>query len=57
MGDRVKPPHTIEHGKTRTRYALRWFELDCLVERGEFELRCGLEAVLQTLGLDINSSF
>ena len=34
----------------------RWFELACLVERDEFELRCGLEAVLQTLGLDINSS-
>ena len=29
------------------------FELDCLVERAEFELRCGLNAVLRlSVGLE-----
>src|SRR3954465_5688988 len=46
LNESPSPPHTIEHGKTRRRYALRWFELDCLVERAEFELRCGLKAAL-----------
>ena len=42
----AQAPKMVHRGLTKHCKRSRWFELACLVEQAEFELRCGLKAAL-----------